>query len=133
MTTRMARTNRPQGSDPEQAAATAARDCSASRRILRALFDAALRAADPAIVLKTTAHLPAPVVGRTVVVGAGKASAAMARAFEEAWSGSLEGLVVTRRGHAVPCQRIAIVEASHPVPDRTGEEAARRILDIARG
>jgi glycerate 2-kinase len=76
--------------------------------------------------------MPKPVPGRTIVVGAGKASAAMARAFEEAWTGPLEGLVVTRRGHAVPCEHIEIVEASHPVPDRAGEEAARRILDLAR-
>jgi hydroxypyruvate reductase len=79
------------------------------------------------------AHLPKPVRGRTVVVGAGKASAAMARAFEQAWTGPLEGLVVTRCGHGVPCQRIEIVEANHPVPDRAGEAAARRILELARG
>src|SRR5207302_5014802 len=62
-----------------------------------------------------------------------KASAAMARAFETAWPGALQGIVVTRHGHAVPCQRIAIVEASHPVPDRAGEEAARDILELAQG
>ena len=71
--------------------------------------------------------------GRTVVVGAGKAAAAMARAFETRWPGPLEGLVVTRYGHAVPCDRIEIVEASHPVPDAAGERAARRILDLAHG
>jgi glycerate 2-kinase len=76
--------------------------------------------------------MPKPVPGRTIVVGAGKASAAMARAFEEAGTGPLGGLVVTRRGHAVPCEHIEIVEARHPVPDRAGEEAARRILDLAR-
>ncbi|HYM72762.1 MAG TPA: glycerate kinase, partial [Stellaceae bacterium] len=73
------------------------------------------------------------VPGRTLVVGAGKASAAMARAFETLWPGPLGGLVVTRHGHGVPCERIAIVEASHPVPDGTGQEAARRILDLASG
>jgi hydroxypyruvate reductase len=104
--------------------------------MLRALFDAALAAADPARAMP--AHMPAPVPGRTVVVGAGKASAAMARAFEKAWlakgqSGPLEGLVVTRHGHAVACERIRVVEASHPVPDRAGEQAARDILDLARG
>jgi hydroxypyruvate reductase len=83
-------------------------------------------------------RLPQPVSGRTVVVGAGKASAAMARAFEEAWAtnkqaGPLEGLVVTRHGHAVPCERIRIVEARHPVPDQAGQEAAQQILDLARG
>ena len=49
------------------------------------------------------AHLPAPPKGRTIVLGAGKASAAMAREVEEHWQGPLEGLVVTRYGHAVPC------------------------------
>ncbi|MGA8401603.1 MAG: glycerate kinase [Stellaceae bacterium] len=75
--------------------------------------------------------LPAAVPGRTVVVGAGKASAAMACAFEQLWPGKLDGLVVTRRGHAVPCERIEIVEASHPVPDAAGQQAAQRILDLA--
>ncbi len=107
------------------------RECSAPREFLRALFDAALAAADPAKLIKE--HLPDTVAGRTVVVGAGKASAAMARAFETAWSGPLEGVVVTREGHAVACERIAIVEASHPVPDIAGENAARHILDLARG
>jgi glycerate 2-kinase len=111
-------------------------DYAAARELLRALFDAALAAADPARAIPP--HLPPPVRGRTVVVGAGKASAAMARAFETAWpadkqSGPLDGLVVTRRGHAVPCERITIVEASHPVPDRAGEQAACDILDLARG
>jgi glycerate 2-kinase len=101
------------------------------REVLCALFDAALAAADPARAI--AAHLPGPVAGRTVVVGAGKASAAMARAFDNAWPGPLEGVVVTRRGHAVRCQRIEIVEAAHPVPDPAGEAAARRILDLALG
>src|SRR5438874_12891446 len=105
------------------------RDRSAVRETLRALFDAALAAADPARAI--AGHLPRPVAGRTVVVGAGKASAAMARAFEKAWPGSLEGLVVTRHGHAVRCRNIEIVEAAHPVPDPAGEAAARRILDLA--
>src|SRR5579862_9166097 len=98
---------------------------------LRALFNAALAAADPSRAI--AAALPTPVPGRTVVVGAGKASAAMARAFEQLWPGKLEGLVVTRHGHAAPCERVEIVEASHPVPDAAGQEAARRILDLARG
>src|SRR5437763_2185459 len=101
------------------------------RELLLALFEAALAAADPMRVV--AAHLPRPVAGRTVVVGAGKASATMARAFEQAWEGPLEGLVVTRHGHGVVCEHIEIVEASHPVPDRAGEQAARRILDLARG
>ena len=99
------------------------------RQFLRALFDAALAAADPHRAIAAT--LPAPVSGRTLVVGAGKASAAMARAFETLWPGPLDGLVVTRHGHAVGCERIEIVEASHPVPDAAGQQAARRILDLA--
>ncbi len=101
------------------------------RETLRALFDAALAAADPARAI--TGHLPQPVAGRTIVVGAGKASAAMACAFEKAWPGPLEGVVVTRHGHAALCRHIEIVEAAHPVPDPAGQEAARRILELARG
>ena len=103
----------------------------AAGETLRELFDAALAAADPSQALER--RIPAPVRGRTVVVGAGKASAAMARAFEAAWPGPLEGLLITRYGHAVPCGRIEVVEAGHPVPDAPGEQAARRILTLARG
>jgi hydroxypyruvate reductase len=105
------------------------RDQVASRDFLRALFDVALAAADPYRAIAPA--MPTAVAGRTVVVGAGKASAAMARAFETLWPGPLEGLVVTRHGHAVPCERIEIVEASHPVPDAAGQLAARRILELA--
>jgi hydroxypyruvate reductase len=103
----------------------------AAGETLRELFDAALAAADPSQALE--GRIPAPVRGRTVVVGAGKASAAMARAFEAAWPDPLEGLVITRYGHGVPCGRIEVVEAGHPVPDAAGEQAARRILALARG
>ena len=68
---------------------------------------------------------PPPPKGRTVVVGAGKASAAMAKAVEDRWPGPLTGLVVTRYGHAVPCERIEIVEAAHPVPDESGHQRRR--------
>jgi glycerate 2-kinase len=102
-----------------------------SGEILRKLFEAALAAAEPSRAL--AGHLPQRVRGRTLVAGAGKASAAMARAFEKAWEASLEGLVVTRYGHAVACERIEIAEAGHPVPDAAGETAAARILDLARG
>src|SRR5688500_12499284 len=57
----------------------------------------------------------------------------MAKAVEEHWDGPLSGLVVTRYGHAVPCDRVEIVEAAHPVPDANGEAAARRILDMVQG
>jgi hydroxypyruvate reductase len=93
---------------------------------LRRLFDAALAAADPAKTLPPC--LPAPPKGRTIVVGAGKAAAKMARAVEDHWAGTLAGLVVTRYGHGVPCRRIEVVEASHPVPDAAGQNAAKRIL-----
>jgi glycerate 2-kinase len=108
-----------------------ATDRNAVRDILRALFDAALAAAEPRRALER--HIPEPVPGRTVVVGAGKASAAMARAFETLWPGPLEGLVLTRYGHAAPCSQIEIVEAGHPVPDAPGRQAAARILALAHG
>ncbi|MGA2493243.1 MAG: glycerate kinase [Roseiarcus sp.] len=95
------------------------------------MFDAAVEAAQPSHCVPP--HLPRPPKGRLIVVGTGKASAAMARAVEDAWAGPLEGLVVTRYGYAVPCQRIEIVEAAHPVPDAAGLEAARRILSLAEG
>ncbi|WP_051340626.1 glycerate kinase type-2 family protein [Azospirillum halopraeferens] len=94
------------------------------------MFAAAVAAARPDLVVPP--HLPAPPRGRTLVIGAGKASAAMARAVEDHWPGPLSGLVVTRYGHAVPCRRIAIVEAAHPVPDEAGERAARRMPELVR-
>ncbi|HKT16399.1 MAG TPA: glycerate kinase [Stellaceae bacterium] len=98
---------------------------------LRRLFDAALGAADPAATLP--AHLPPPPGGRTIVVGAGKAAAKMAKSVEDHWPGKLSGLVVTRYGHALPCRRIEVVEAAHPVPDEAGVAGAQRILDLVRG
>jgi hydroxypyruvate reductase len=106
-------------------------DDAAARVFLRRLFDAAVAEADPARVVPR--HLPAHPRGRTFVVGAGKASSSMARAFEENWRGDLSGLVVTRYGHGAPCKRIEIVEAAHPVPDEKGEDAARRILAMVKG
>jgi hydroxypyruvate reductase len=99
--------------------------------LLRRMFAAAVAAAQPALCVPP--HLPAPPRGRLVVIGAGKASAAMARAVEDHWPGPLSGLVVTRYGHAVPCERIAILEAAHPVPDAAGEAAARRMLAQVTG
>lgn len=98
--------------------------------LLRSLFDAAVAAALPDRIVPP--HLPPPPKGRTIVLGAGKASAAMAQAVEAHWPGPLEGLVVTRYGHAVPCERIEIVEAAHPVPDAAGRKAAERILKLAQ-
>src|SRR5437763_873238 len=101
------------------------------RDLLRAMFDAAIASAQPARCVPP--HLPSAPKGRTIVVGAGKASAAMAKAFEDHWRGDLTGLVVTRYGYAVRCKRIEIVEAAHPVPDAAGLEAAKRILSLVRG
>ncbi len=99
--------------------------------LLGALCDAAIAAAQPSLCLP--AHLPAQPKGRTIVVGAGKASAAMASAVEANWQGSLEGLVLTRYGHGCACKYIEIVEAAHPVPDKAGFEAAARIHDMVQG
>ena len=107
-------------------------------RFLRQLFDVAVQRAQPWHNL--AAYLPAPPKGRTVVVGAGKAGGAMVHALEAAWPADapLSGLVVTRYGHTperpagVPA-RIEVVEASHPVPDEAGMEAAQRILSLVQG
>jgi hydroxypyruvate reductase len=96
--------------------------------LLRDLFDAAVSAADPARCVP--ANLPSPPKGRTIVVGAGKASPAMAQALERHWSGPLEGVIVTRYGHGVPCDRLTIIEAAHPIPDEAGLQAAQKILAL---
>jgi glycerate 2-kinase len=101
------------------------------RAFLRALFDAAVAAAQPGTCVPP--HLPPPPKGRTVVVGAGKAAAAMAQAVEAHWPGPLEGLVVTRHGQKLPTRFIEVAEGSHPVPDAEGEAAARRMLALVRG
>lgn len=101
------------------------------RAFLVRLFDAAVAAADPQAALAR--HLPAPPRGRTVVVGAGKAAAQMARAFEALWEGPLSGVVVTRYGHGVPCRRIRVIEAAHPVPDAAGLAAAEALFAAVAG
>ncbi len=101
------------------------------RTFLRSLLDAAIAAAAPEKVVPP--HLPELPKGRTVVVGAGKAAAAMARAVEDHWVGPLSGLIITQHGYGVACRRIEVIEASHPVPDATGMDAARRILDAVTG
>ena len=100
----------------------------APRALLQAMFQAAIEAAQPSHCIPP--HLPPVPKGRLIVIGAGKASAAMAHAVEQHWPGPLSGLVVTRYGYAVPCERIEIVEASHPVPDAAGMAAAQRMLDL---
>jgi hydroxypyruvate reductase len=101
------------------------------RELLTRMFQAAIDAAAPALCLPP--HLPSPPKGRTIVIGAGKAAASMARAVEDHWQGPLEGLVVTRYGHGTETKHIEVVEASHPVPDQAGSEAAKRILAMVRG
>ncbi|MDD2874622.1 MAG: glycerate kinase [Azoarcus sp.] len=101
------------------------------RELLAAMFAAAVNSAQPEHCIPP--HLPAPPKGRTLVIGAGKASAAMAQTLEQHWPGPLDGLVVTRYGYAVPCERIEIVEAAHPVPDAAGREAAARMLAQVQG
>lgn len=102
-----------------------------ARALLRRMLDATVAAANPASVLAH--YLPEKPRGRCIVVGAGKSAAAMALAVERAWPDvDLSGMVVTRYGHAVQTSRIVVREASHPVPDVTGEAAARDILEIVQ-
>ncbi|UES38452.1 glycerate kinase type-2 family protein [Roseibium aggregatum] len=101
-------------------------DCSCEA-LLRRLFETAVAAADP--MKGVSAFLPERIKGRTVVIGAGKASARMAEAVEAAW-GASEGLVITRDGYSRPCRGIEIVEASHPVPDGRGLQATQRLLGL---
>lgn len=102
------------------------------RQLLIDSFNAAVGAADPLKILP--AHLPAPPKGRTLVVGAGKAAASMALAVEQHWPAGapLDGLVITRYRHGLLTNRIKVIEAGHPVPDESGEKAAREILRLAR-
>lgn len=104
-----------------------------ARALLRAMFDAALAVARPETCLAPFIAKLQPPKGRTVVIGAGKASAAMAKAVEDQWPHPLEGLVVTRYGYGEACKRIEIVEAAHPVPDAKGRETAGRILRRVQG
>lgn len=99
------------------------------RHLLRKMLDAAIDAATPNRLISH--YLPPTPKGRTIVIGAGKAAAAMAREVDEHMPGKVEGLVVTRYGHAVKCDHIEVVEAAHPVPDEAGRSAAARILKLA--
>lgn len=101
------------------------------KTFLTSVFEAAVAAADPERTIAR--HLPPKPKGRTIVVGFGKGAAQMAQAFEKVWDGPIEGLVVTRYGYAAPCERLEVVEASHPVPDEAGLKAARRLMDLVSG
>lgn len=98
------------------------------QKILRKLFDTAINAAHPRQVLE--AHLPSDRTGRVIVIGAGKAAAAMAEVVERSWQGNVLGLVVTRYGHGANCSKIEVVEAAHPVPDAAGLVVAKRVLEM---
>ncbi len=95
------------------------------------MFKAGVDAALPSLCVP--AHLPPRPKGRTVIIGAGKASGAMAKALEDAWDGPLDGLVVTRYGYRVPTERLEVIEAAHPVPDEAGRDAAKRIFELVQG
>src|SRR5690625_1487764 len=101
-----------------------------AKSLLHSCFDAGLAAADPERIVPPA--LPPAPAGRCPVVGAGKAAGALARAVEQGWEGPLEGLVVTRYGHAVATERIRVIEAAHPVPDAAGRAAAERMLELAQ-
>ena len=102
---------------------------------LTELFHAAVDAADPAKIISE--YLPKAPIGRTLVVGAGKASSQMAKAFEEAWERErgtpLEGLIVTRYGYACECKNFEVIEAAHPVPDEAGLVGAKRLMETVSG
>lgn len=103
----------------------------ADRQLLRAMFDAAVEAARPWNHIAR--FLPDPPPGRTIIIGAGKAASQMAAAVERAWNGPLDGLVITGKGQGSRCQRIEVLEASHPVPDESGLAATSRMLDRVQG
>ena len=101
------------------------------RAFLKTLFDAAVEAALPQADI--TKFLPERPKGRTVVIGAGKGAAQLAQAVEATWDGPLSGVVVTRYGYGAKCERIEIIEASHPVPDAAGLVASKRLLETVSG
>jgi hydroxypyruvate reductase len=101
------------------------------RQFLLDLYSTAVDAVSAAKCLPQ--HLPKPPKGRTLVIGAGKGAAAMAKAVEDHWQGDISGLVVTRYGHGADCKRIEVVEAAHPVPDEAGRRAAGRMMEMVKG
>ncbi len=101
------------------------------RELLTTMFHAAVAAADPAQAIRP--YLPDAPKGRTVVIGAGKGAAQLGQAFEKMWPGDLSGLIVTRYGYGALCERLEVIEASHPVPDPAGEVAARRLMELVDG
>ena len=99
--------------------------------LLRAAFEAAIEVARAGNCVP--GWLPPPPRGRTLVIGAGKAAAAMALAFDRHWQAELTGLVVTATAHGERCPRIEVLEAAHPIPSAAGQQAAERILQLVTG
>lgn len=104
----------------------------APRQFLRDLYASAVNAVSAEKCLPAFLPQPSP-HGRTLVIGAGKGAAAMAKAVEDRWHGAISGLVVTRYGHGADCKRIEVVEAAHPVPDEAGRRAAGRMMEMVQG
>jgi len=102
------------------------------RQLLLDLYSSAVNAVSAEKCLPPFLPPEPPPGARTLVIGAGKGAAAMAKAVEKRWQGEIEGLVVTRYGHGVPCKRIEVVEAAHPVPDEAGRRAAERMMQMVR-
>jgi glycerate 2-kinase len=107
------------------------------RPLLRAIYDAAVAAAHPDVVL--AAHLRPVPKGNVICLAAGKGAAAMAAAAERHYLDALElepsrltGIATTRHGHGVPTRRIKVVEAGHPMPDQAGLGAAEATLHLAQ-
>ncbi len=101
------------------------------KNLLIDMFNAAIAAADPAQIL--TGHMPAVPKGRTIVIGAGKGAAQLAATFEGLWDAPLEGVVVTRYGYAAACKNIRVLEAAHPLPDKSGLAGARAMIEAVTG
>lgn len=97
-------------------------------KFLQHLFETAIDAVSAKNCLPD--HLPAPPPGRTIVVGVGKAAAAMAQTLEQTWDGPLAGAVVVPYGHSVDCASIDVMEAGHPIPNEAGQRAANHILQL---
>ena len=101
------------------------------KQFLAGLFQAAVAAADPMLVL--AGHLPVRPKGRVVVIGAGKGAAQLAAAFEQLWQGPISGVVVTRYGYGAACRHIRVIEAAHPVPDEASLAGAEALMQAVRG